>query len=243
MIGKIHSIETFGTVDGPGIRFVVFLQGCPLRCLFCHNPDTWNVNAPVKYEMSEDELFKEMKRYKSFIKSGGVTFSGGEPLMQADFVENFFRICKENSFHTALDTSGYIFSEKVVNVLNYTDLVLLDIKTLDANLHEKYTSKPLDNTLKFLDYLEKISKPVWIRHVVVPTYTDDDEKLSLLAYFLKKYSVVQKVELLPFHTLGFFKYENLGIKNPLKHIEGLSDDRIKNARNIFKTILEKVEVC
>ncbi|MBQ9212755.1 MAG: pyruvate formate lyase-activating protein [Bacteroidales bacterium] len=243
MIGKIHSIETFGTVDGPGIRFVVFLQGCPLRCLFCHNPDTWNVNAPVKYEMSEDELFKEMKRYKSFIKSGGVTFSGGEPLMQADFVENFFRICKENSFHTTLDTSGYIFSEKVVNVLNYTDLVLLDIKTLDANLHEKYTSKPLDNTLKFLDYLEKISKPVWIRHVVVPTYTDDDEKLSLLANFLKKYSVVQKVELLPFHTLGFFKYENLGITNPLKHLEDLSDDRIKNARNIFKTILEKVEVC
>ena len=184
-IGKIHSLESFGTVDGPGIRFVVFLQGCPMRCLFCHNPDTWDINAKTQYNLTPEQLFEEVCKYKNFIKKGGVTLTGGEPLVQVDFVEDFFKICKQNNIHTALDTSGVIFSEKVVNVLNYTDLVLLDIKTIDDDFHKIYTGHTRENNKKFLDFLQQINKPTWIRHVVVPTITDDDNKLTILAnYFL-----------------------------------------------------------
>ena len=226
-------MESFGTVDGPGIRFVIFMQGCPMRCLFCHNPDTWDFNAAVKYEMSPEELFKEVSRYKNFIKSGGVTLSGGEPLVQADFAAEFFKICRENNIHTALDTSGVIFSDKARKVLEFTDLVLLDIKTLDDNLHEKYTGHKRENNQKFLDYLQEINKPVWIRHVVVPGYTDDDEKLQQLSSYLSQYSVIKKVELLPYHTLGKFKYEQLGIKYPLEGVEDLSAERLKRAESLF----------
>lgn len=234
MKGRLHSLESFGTVDGPGIRFVAFFQGCPMRCAFCHNPDTWNPQGPVQYEMTPEELVTEVKRYKSFIKSGGVTYTGGEPFMQPDFLIEFLRLCKASGFHTAIDTSGAIFDDKVREALQYTDLVLLDIKTLDDTLHKAYTAVTRDNNQAMLDYLESIHKPTWIRHVVVPTYTDSDERLTALAQHVAKYSTVEKVEILPYHTMGEFKYKELGIPYRLEGIEPLSEERKENARNIFK---------
>ncbi len=234
MTGRIHSLESFGTVDGPGIRFVVFFQGCPMRCAFCHNPDTWDPQGPVQYEMTPEELLEEVKRYKNFIKKGGVTCTGGEPLVQADFLLEFMRLCKEAGFHTALDTSGIVFSEKARAVLEYTDLVLLDIKTLDDELHKSYTGQELVNNQRFLDYLQQIGKPTWIRHVVVPGYTDNDDRLNELADFVSRYSVVQQVEILPYHTMGKYKYAELGIPYPLDGTDDLTMERKKNAVDIFK---------
>lgn len=233
MKGRIHSIESFGTVDGPGIRFLAFLQGCPLRCLFCHNPDTWDKDAPVEYEWTAEELLEETLRYKSFIKSGGVTCTGGEPLMQADFVREYFTLCRERGIHTALDTSGSIFTEKARAVLDVTDLVLLDIKTLDDNLHKSYTGVERTNNQRFLDYLQEIGKPTWIRHVVVPGYTYDDTKLRALREYLSQYSVIEKIELLPYHSMGVYKYEKLGIPYPLAGVADLSDEETKHANGIF----------
>lgn len=229
MLGRIHSIESFGTVDGPGIRFLAFLQGCPMRCLFCHNPDTWDKDAPVEYEWTAEELLEETLRYKSFIKSGGVTCTGGEPLMQADFVREYFTLCREKGIHTALDTSGVIFNDKVKAVLDVTDLVLLDIKTLDDTLHKTYTCAERTNNHAFLNYLQEIGKPTWIRHVVVPGYTYDDERLLALKDYLAAYTVVQKVELLPYHSMGAYKYEKLGIPYPLKDLPELTDEQLSHA--------------
>ncbi len=234
MIGKIHSLESFGTVDGPGIRFVVFMQGCPMRCLFCHNPDTWDANADVQYQMLPQELYDEVKKYKNYIKKGGVTVSGGEPLVQAEFVAEFFKICKDYNIHTALDTSGVIFSENARKVLEYTDLVLLDIKTTDDNLHKTYTGCTRENNHKFLEYLQQIGKPVWIRHVVVPGYTYNDERLKSLADYLSQYSVIERIELLPYHTMGRFKYQNMGIEYPLEGVKDLTDVELERAKGIMK---------
>lgn len=233
LIANIHSLESFGTVDGPGIRFVIFLQGCPLRCLYCHNPDTWDAAAPGKYRMTPEELLQEVLKYKNFIARGGVTVTGGEPLLQADFLYEFYRLCREQGIHTALDTSGFVYTPKALRVLEQVDLVLLDIKALQPELHQTLTRVKRDNTLKFLDYLEEIRKPTWIRHVLVPGYTDDEARLRELAVFLKKYSVVEKVELLPYHTMGAFKYEQLGIDYPLKGVEPLSKERLARAKEIF----------
>lgn len=234
MLGYIHSLESFGTVDGPGIRFVVFMQGCPLRCLYCHNPDTWSVKEPAKYSLTPEELLNEVLKYKNFIVSGGVTVTGGEPLAQADFLRAFFKLCKDNNIHTTLDTSGAICNEKTLSVLDYVDLVLLDIKALDAGLHKKLTGANNDSTLKFLDYLEKKAVKTWIRHVVVPGLTDDNRHLKELAGFLSKYSVIEKVELLPYHTMGVNKYEQLGMEYPLKEVLPLASERLENAKRIFK---------
>lgn len=234
MKGRIHSVESFGTVDGPGIRFVVFMQGCPLRCLYCHNPDTWEVNGKVKYELTPAELLSEVLRYKNFIAKGGVTVTGGEPLLQPAFLTDFFRLCREEGIHTALDTSGYICSDKAFGVLDHTDLVLLDIKTIDPELHPRLTAVELDNTLRFLDELEKRGTPVWVRHVLVPGLTDNDEALHALAVYISRYKVVQKAELLPYHTMGAYKYEAQGIPYQLKDVEPLSAERLSNAKEIFK---------
>lgn len=232
--GSLHSLESFGTVDGPGIRFVAFFQGCPMRCQFCHNPDTWDAKAPVKYEWTPAQLLEEVKKYKNFIKKGGVTCTGGEPLMQAEFVLEYFKLCKEAGFHTALDTSGVIFTDKVKEVLEYTDLVMLDIKTLDDSIHKEYTGCLRDNNQKFLDYLESIGKSTWIRHVVVPGITDNDERLTTLAKHIAKYTCVERVEILPYHTMGRYKYEELGIPYPLKGVDDLSEERKNNAVEVFK---------
>jgi pyruvate formate lyase activating enzyme len=231
--GKIHSFESFGTVDGPGIRFVVFAQGCPLRCLYCHNPDTWDTGKG-KIEMTPEELIAEVVRYKNFIqKKGGVTFTGGEPLLQAAFVRDFFTLCQQEQLHTALDTSGCLLNESVKELLNVTDLVLLDVKSIDAVEYKQLTSGVLAQTLAFLDYLQQIGKTTWVRHVLVPQLTDNDERLHQLATYLKRYSVVEKVELLPYHKLGIFKYEALGMVDPLANTEALSHERLQHARDIF----------
>lgn len=208
-----------------------------MRCAFCHNPDTWNPNAPVPYEMTPQELLEEVLRYKNFIKKGGVTCSGGEPLMQADFLIEFFGLCQEAGIHTALDTSGGIFNDKVRQVLEHTDLVLLDIKTLDDTLHKSYTGHPRTNNQAFLDYLRDIQKPTWIRHVLVPNYTDDDTRLTALAQHLLKYNNVERVELLPYHTMGTYKYKELCIPYPLEGIPPLSDERKQHALTLFRSIL------
>jgi len=237
ILGNIHSYESFGTVDGPGIRYVVFLQGCPLRCKFCHNPDTWDIKGNNKL-VSPKEVFEELLKYKNFFKkNGGLTVSGGEPLLQSDFVLELFKICKENNINTALDTSGYIFDDKVKEVLKYTDLVLLDIKCIDKEVYKNLTGVKLDNTLKFLDYLKEINKTVWIRHVIVPGITDDEKLLTKLAKYLEKFKNIEKIELLPYHTLGVFKYKELKKEYPLLGTKPLSEERLLIAKKIFKQLV------
>lgn len=240
MIGNIHSYESFGTVDGPGIRFVVFLQGCPLRCKFCHNPDTWNATG-AKIKESAEKTFEKIRKYKGYFgKKGGVTLTGGEPLVQSEFVLELFKLCKKDGIHTALDTSGYIFNDKVKEVLEYTDLVLLDIKALDEKVYKELTGVELKNTLEFANYLKEINKKTWIRHVVVPKITDDDELLDRLANYVSKFDNVEKVEILPYHKLGEFKYKELGMRYVLEGVEELSKERFKNAVSIFEKYKLKV---
>lgn len=233
MTGNIHSLESFGTVDGPGIRFVVFMQGCPLRCLYCHNPDSWDRNHKGQYQLSPEELLAEVIRYKNFIARGGVTVTGGEPLMQAEFVKQFFLLCREAGIHTALDTSGAIFTPATQETLDATDLVLLDIKSIDPVQHKALTGAKQDNTLRCLDYLEEKQIPVWIRHVLVPGWTDDDELVQRLADFLRPYKCIEKVELLPYHTMGERKYEQMGMDYPLKDTPPLSAERLKRIQEIL----------
>ena len=232
--GKIHSFESFGTVDGPGVRFVVFMQGCPLRCVFCHNPDTWKMED-FKKEKTPDEVFYEISKYKNFIKTGGVTITGGEPLLQAEFVKEVFKLCQKNKIHTALDTSGYILNDEVKEALSYTDLVLLDIKCIDRDIHKKLTKGDIEPVLEFISYLKLINKKVWIRHVVVPEITDNDELLERLANFVKDMgNIVEKVEILPYHTLGKYKWEKLGMKYSLENTSPLSKERAEEIREIFR---------
>ncbi len=233
MLGRIHSIETFGTVDGPGIRFVTFMQGCPLRCLFCHNPDTWTQDGECQYEMTAQELCDEAMRYHNFIKKGGVTLSGGEPLMQATFAKEYFRLCKENGLHTALDTSGFYCTSQAVEVLEYTDLALLDIKTMDPELYPRLTGVPQRNNLRFLNILQERGIKTWIRHVAVPGLTDNTEWLHRLKEHVSRYSVVEKIELLPYHTLGVYKYKELGVPYPLDGVADMTQERINEIRRIF----------
>ena len=233
VIGRIHSLESFGTVDGPGVRFVVFMQGCPLRCLFCHNPDTWNLKGECQYEMSPEQLFEEVVRYKPFIKSGGVTVSGGEPLMQPEFISEFFRLCHREGLHTALDTSGAIVSRAALSVLDNADLVLLDVKTMDSELYPRLTGVSQSNNLAFLDILEKKHITTWVRHVVVPGLTDNDLWLQKLGEYVAKYDCVERIEILPYHTLGKYKYDELGITYRLEGVPPLTDDRAKYIRQML----------
>lgn len=230
MIGRIHSFESFGTVDGPGIRFVAFMQGCPLRCLYCHNPDTWDPKGKCQYELTPQELLDEVLKYKTFIKNGGVTVSGGEPLIQAEFVAEFFRLCHKEGLHTALDTSGIICDEHAMNVLDNTDLVLLDIKTMDSELYPRLTGVQQKNNLLFLDKLEERGITTWVRHVVVPGLTDDDNWLHLLGKHIEKYSCVKKLEILPYHTLGVYKYEQMNLEYRLKGVPSLTEKRAGEIR-------------
>ena len=233
LTGKIHSLESFGTVDGPGIRFVTFMQGCPLRCRYCHNPDTWRADAPVKYELTPRQLLDEVLRYKSFIAKGGVTLTGGEPLMQPDFCREFFRLCRESGIHTALDTAGSVYNEKTLSVLDFTDLVLLDIKALQPELCRAVCGSDGRNALRLLDELERRGIDVWIRHVVVPGLTDDDRLLDELVGYLKPYRCVRKIEWLPYHTMGVFKYKDLGLAYPLEGVPPLPAERIKAIRERY----------
>jgi pyruvate formate lyase activating enzyme len=234
-IGRIHSVETCGTVDGPGIRFVAFLQGCPLRCKYCHNPDTWDAKDGKEYTPAD--LVKEIVKYKSYMKfsGGGTTFTGGEPLLQADFVKECFKLCKDNDVSTALDTSGFIFNDTVKEVLEYTDIVLLDIKNYDPEVYRNLTGVPLDNTLTFLDYLKKNDIKTWVRYVLVPDLTDNKESIEALANHLKNYPNVSRIELLPFHKLGEYKWAELGHEYTLKDTNEPSKQLVNEVKEILET--------
>ncbi|HIR66472.1 MAG TPA: pyruvate formate lyase-activating protein [Candidatus Coproplasma avicola] len=237
MTGKIYSFESFGTVDGPGIRFVVFVQGCPMRCLYCHNPDTWSAAGGTQY--TAEEVASRILKYKNyFTGGGGATVSGGEPLMQAAFVEELFTILKKSGIHTALDTSGALYDARnpraFDSLLAVTDLVLLDIKHIDDGEHIKLTGRSNKNILAFARYLSDLGKPVWIRHVLVPGITDNDEYLHRLKAFLSTLTNVEKVEVLPYHTMGEVKYNKLGMDYPLKGVQPPSPERVKNAKEILK---------
>lgn len=233
--GYIHSLESFGTVDGPGIRFVVFMQGCFLKCKYCHNRDTWEKNIGNTYEV--DELVdKILKNKEYFIASnGGVTVSGGEPLMQVSFVTNLFKKLKENGIHTCLDTSGFTpITEDIKELLKYTDLVLLDIKHIDDKKCMWLTSKTNKYTLEFAKYLSKNNIKIWIRQVIIPTITDDKEDLKKLKEFIQTLKTVEKVELLPYHSMGKFKWESLNQKYELENIRDANEEDIKRAKDILE---------
>ncbi len=236
MVGYIHSFESFGTVDGPGIRFVVFMQGCPMRCLYCHNPDTWKIGAGKTY--TPQQVAENVLKYKNYFSGGGgVTVSGGEPLIQAEFVKELFTLLKKSGIHTALDTSGILFDPrdegKFDGLLGVCDLVLLDIKHIDCEEHKKLTSRSNGNVLAFAKYLSDKGKDMWIRHVLVPGITDDDEYLKKLAAFISGLKTVKRVEVLPYHTMGAVKYEKLGIDYPLKGVEPPQKERVENAKRIL----------
>lgn len=240
VLGRVHSIESFGSVDGPGVRFIVFLQGCKMRCAYCHNPDTWKIDDGEF--ISADDLLKKAMRYKSYWKNnGGITVSGGEPLLQIDFLLEFFKKAKENGINTCIDTSGNAFSKeepffsKFEELMKYTDLLLLDIKHINSEKHKQITAQPNENILDMAKYLSDINKPVWIRHVLVPTLTDDENDLEELNDFISGLSNVEKVEILPYHTLGKFKWDNLKIPYRLDGIKPPSEDLVKKANEILHT--------
>lgn len=240
MIGRVHSLETFGSVDGPGVRFVVFLQGCAMRCRYCHNPETWAFGGE---EWTAQELFGRAWKYHNYwgkqLKSGGITVSGGEPLLQIDFVTEFFRLAKEHGVHTALDTAGQPFSSgepflsKFEELLEYTDLFLLDLKEIDEQKHIALTGHTNANTLEMARCLSDKGKDMWIRHVLVPGLTDDEEGLRKTSDFIKSLGTVKRVEVLPYHTLGLFKWEKLGIDYSLKEVRVPTDEEIKKAEELL----------
>lgn len=235
MKGYIHSTESCGTVDGPGLRFVVFLQGCPMRCAYCHNPDTWQ--PQTGQTMSVDEIMKMFNSKKEFYKNGGITCTGGEPLMQMEFVTELFTHCHEEGIHTCLDTSGIIFRreniEKFNRLMEVTDLVMLDIKHIDPSVHLELVKQPNEHILDFARYLNEINKPVWIRYVLVPTITDHKEHLVQLGEFLAELYNMKALDVLPYHTMGVVKYENLHMDYRLKGLEAATKAQAIEARDII----------
>ncbi len=230
--GRIHSIETCGTVDGPGIRFVIFVQGCPLRCLYCHNPDC---RDPDEGEVvTVEALMAEVKKYKSYLRKGGVTVTGGEPLLQPNFVAEIFRRCHELGLHTALDTSGFVQLEAAKPVLEHTDLVLLDIKSYLPELYRKVTHVPLEPTLIFARHLAHIHKPTWVRFVLVPGLTDPEDNVKGLAQFVAQLPNVERVEVLPFHKMGEYKWQQLGLPYVLKDVEPPSSEQVAKVVQMFR---------
>lgn len=237
--GNIHSVESCGTVDGPGIRFVVFTQGCPLRCQYCHNPDTWDFKDNQK--MSVEEILEQYEGVKEFCK-GGITVTGGEPMAQMEFVTELFKQTRAKDIHTALDTSGIFFNrentEKIDELLKYTSLVLLDIKHIDDEEHKKLTKHSNKNILDFARYLSETKKPMWVRHVVVPGITFKEEYLTRLGEFLGTLNNIVALDVLPYHDMAIPKYENLGIEYPLKGVPPLSHEQALEARNIILKALK-----
>jgi pyruvate formate lyase activating enzyme len=231
--GKVHSFETFGTVDGPGIRFVVFMKGCPLKCKYCHNRDTWSAEGAQIY--TAEEIMTEVRKYRNFINSskGGITVSGGEALIQSQFVLELFKKCKEEGIHTAVDTSGYVNIEDVREVMEYTDLVLLDLKHSDALKHKELTGVDNDKIKQFAQYLSDINKAVWIRYVLIPGYTDDEADLLTAYEYLKNFKNIEKIEVLPYHSTGKIKWENLNVEYPLEGVRVPTADEVERARSIL----------
>lgn len=237
--GAIHSIETFGSVDGPGVRFVIFLKGCAMRCQYCHNPDTWKCEEP---DTDSEALLKRAMRYRSYWgKNGGITVSGGEPLLQIDFLLDLFQKAKKENIHTVLDTAGNPFTgegdffDKFQELMNVTDLILLDLKVYDEKKHRALTGKSNRNILDLAKYLSDIGKPVWIRHVLVPGINDSDEDLQKLDTFLQTLHNVARVEILPYHTLGAYKWEELGYTYALKDVLPPDKALVKHANELLHT--------
>lgn len=239
IIGAIHSIESFGSVDGPGIRYIFFLNGCPLRCKFCHNPDTW-ANEKATMKLTPQEALAKALKYKSYWSDdGGITVSGGEPLLQLDFLIELFKLAQKEGVNTCIDTSGANFTRaepfisKFNELMKYTDLLLLDIKHIVDAEHQELTGKSNVNILDMARYLSDIDKPVWIRHVLVPGISDKDEYLIELDNFIKTLNNVKKVEVLPYHSLGTFKWEELNIPYSLEGVNSPTQDRIENANKLL----------
>ena len=236
--GYVHSLESFGSVDGPGVRYVIFLSGCAMRCQFCHNPDTWNMTAGKSY--TADALLKQAVKYRTYWgNKGGITVSGGEPLLQIDFMLEFFKKAKEKGIHTTIDTAGGPFTReepffsKFQELMKYTDLLLVDIKHIDNKYHKVLTGRSNEHILDMIRYLSDIKKPIWIRHVLVPERSDKDEYLTRLADFIHSLDNVEKVEILPYHTMGIYKWKELGLEYPLEGIEPPTKERVENAKKIL----------
>ena len=244
MNGFVHSTESFGTVDGPGVRFVIFLQGCPMRCKYCHNPDTWKMNGGSL--RSAQSLIREYQRNAAFYTKGGITVTGGEALMQIDFLLELFALAKENGIHTCLDTSGITYrpgnssyNEKLDRLMSLTDLVMLDIKHIDPAAHKELTGHDNSGILAFARYLAEKNVPVWIRHVVVPGITDDPQQLYRLGTFIGTLPNVKALDVLPYHIMGITKYKELDIPYPLDGVEPATQDQAKKAKQIILTAVWK----
>lgn len=247
MIGHIHSTESFGAADGPGVRFIVFMQGCHMRCRYCHNPDTWKMDGGD--EVTADEILKRALRFKPYWgKDGGITISGGEPLLQIDFVIELFKKAKELGINTCIDTAGNPFTKeepffsKFEELMKYTDLLLLDLKEINPARHKDLTGFDNSNIIEMAKYLSEINKPVWIRHVLVPEHSDFDEDLDALGDFIDTLSNVDRVEILPYHTLGKFKWENLGIPYTLESISPHLPNALKMLNSEFTQVSENSNI-
>ena len=243
MEGYIHSIESFGTVDGPGVRLVIFFQGCPMRCLYCHNPDSWKPGQGNL--MTTDEILEKYERYKEFLKSGGITATGGEPMLQPEFLIELFSKAKARGIHTCLDTSGICFDpqnpETALRLAEVTDLVMLDIKHIDEEKHRALTGHSNRNILAFAQFLADHGVPLWIRHVVVPGWTDDAEEQRRLGYFIGGLKTLKALDVLPYHDMGKSKYEALGMDYPLKDVQPLPAEDAQRARaEIMKGIKKRL---
>ena len=244
MQGRIHSLESFGTVDGPGTRFVVFVQGCPMRCAYCHNPDTWEMNAGTLMEPSY--IIEQYERNKSFYHGGGITVTGGEPLMQLDFLIDLFSLAKEKQIHTCIDSSGIAFNPdnavqmaKLDRLMGLTDLVMLDIKHIDPEKHKELTSQPNERILQFAQYLDQKQVPMWIRHVVVPGITDDDKYLYDLGYFIGQFHNLKALDVLPYHTMGEAKYQKLGIPYKLQGVPAMDKEILVEKKQVILEGIKK----
>lgn len=244
MEGMIHSIETFGTVDGPGIRYVVFVKGCPMRCQYCHNPDTWEMAGGTK--MTVEEILDDYDRYRPFLRDGGLTVTGGEPLVQIDFLIALFEEAKKREIHTCLDTSGIMFRrndpviyEKYIRLMKVTDLIMLDIKHIDPEEHKKLTSQPCDNIFDFLKFLDEQEKTIWIRHVLVPGITLVPEYLERLGDFIGQFTHIKALDVLPYHNMGKTKYEQMGIDYILKDVPEATKEQAIEARNTIIAAMKK----
>lgn len=230
---RVHSFESFGGSDGPGVRFVLFLQGCRLRCLYCHNPDTWDLHSGV--EMNLKDILKKILPHKKFYQNGGVSISGGEPLLQSEFLYDFLVALKWLGFHTAIDTSGSVAIEKSKKCIDEASMLLLDIKEVDERDCVGLTGASGKNTLKTLHYCEEVGKPVWVRFVCVPEHTLQTHKIHALGEILRPLQCVQKVQLLPFHQLGAHKYEQLGLHYKLAHLPTPTNEAMQEAKTILKS--------
>ena len=238
--GRVHSIETFGTVDGPGIRFILFMQGCPLRCKYCHNRDTWDVKGGKEYTV--DEIMTEVNKYAPYMKfsGGGLTVSGGEATLQPEFLKELFKRAKKDGVHTCLDTSGFVNIDTIDPVLDYTDLVLLDLKHMISDKAKDLTGVGIEKTLELAKHLSNRNIPVWIRHVLVPGVTDDRENLELMGKFISTLKNVDRVEILPYHTLGVHKWENMGFEYELKGVPDATKEDVEKAAKVLAEFGVKV---